>query len=146
LTLLAGKFSDQVQLSITHHPSSKEKSLFSTYEALSCLGDSKQSYFYYLRSSGKEKNLEEVPALALRLKAKIRTYISTSMRPQSQPITLEAGQNLASALRYLRLEKDARTLWIDTACINQRDLEEISKEVRKIRGGLSPSISELWSG
>ena len=39
------------------------------------------------------------------------------------------AQNLECALRHLRSEKEARTLWIDAICINQRDNAEKSVQV-----------------
>jgi hypothetical protein len=38
--------------------------------------------------------------------------------------TVPATPNLERALRYLRLEKQHRTLWIDALCINQQDNAE----------------------
>jgi hypothetical protein len=40
--------------------------------------------------------------------------------PRTSPSTLEIQQNLASALKYLRLPDETRTLWVDAVCINQK--------------------------
>jgi hypothetical protein len=40
--------------------------------------------------------------------------------------------NLASALRHLRLPADIRVLWIDAICINQDDVEERNKQVKRM--------------
>ncbi|KAH8592667.1 heterokaryon incompatibility protein-domain-containing protein [Bisporella sp. PMI_857] len=45
---------------------------------------------------------------------------------------LAVTQNLAEALRYLRHKKTPRTLWIDAICINQKDLSERSKQVKRM--------------
>jgi hypothetical protein len=51
--------------------------------------------------------------------------------------TKESGKllirpNLATALRYLRLDDKERTLWIDAICINQNDLDERGKQVKRM--------------
>lgn len=46
--------------------------------------------------------------------------------------TLAVTQNLAQALQYLRLKDDSRVLWIDAICINQEDLVERSKQVKRM--------------
>ena len=46
--------------------------------------------------------------------------------------TLTITQNLAIALPYLRYEDRARTLWIDAVCINQQDLGERSRQVKRM--------------
>jgi hypothetical protein len=43
------------------------------------------------------------------------------------------GQNLETALRYLRLSDKPRTLWVDAVCINQSDSAEKSHQVRLMR-------------
>ncbi|KAH8665950.1 heterokaryon incompatibility protein-domain-containing protein [Tricladium varicosporioides] len=45
---------------------------------------------------------------------------------------LAVTQNLAEALRYLRHKKTPRTLWIDAICINQQDVSERSKQVKRM--------------
>ena len=47
--------------------------------------------------------------------------------------TLAITQNLAVALPYLRYEDKIRTLWIDAICINQQDLGERSRQVKRMR-------------
>ncbi|KAE9374993.1 hypothetical protein N431DRAFT_287752, partial [Stipitochalara longipes BDJ] len=42
---------------------------------------------------------------------------------------LEVRVNLATALRYLRLETEPRTLWIDAICIDQNNVEEKNTQV-----------------
>ncbi|KAI1865326.1 uncharacterized protein JN550_008374 [Neoarthrinium moseri] len=55
--------------------------------------------------------------------------------------------NLFTALQYLRNENMARRLWIDSICINQTDLDERNREVRKMRE-IYCSASQLliWLG
>jgi hypothetical protein len=45
---------------------------------------------------------------------------------------LRVGQNLACALRHLRLRDDSRTFWIDSICINQANLEERGSQVARM--------------
>jgi Heterokaryon incompatibility protein (HET) len=45
---------------------------------------------------------------------------------------LAVTQNLAEALRYLRYGKTLRILWVDAICINQKDLSERSKQVKRM--------------
>ncbi len=60
----------------------------------------------------------------------IRDTTPSDILPQTEiPIT----KNLASALRYLRLAKEPRTLWIDAICINQADHEERNLQVPRMR-------------
>jgi len=40
--------------------------------------------------------------------------------------------NLESALRHLRRRHGERTLWIDALCINQKDISEVNKYVRRM--------------
>lgn len=55
--------------------------------------------------------------------------------------------NLEIALRYLRHEKEARTLWVDAICINQADLEERSQQVLLMREIYSVAATVLaWTG
>ena len=46
--------------------------------------------------------------------------------------TLAVTQNLAEALPYLRYRDKPRTLWIDAICVNQHDLKERSRQVRRM--------------
>lgn len=46
--------------------------------------------------------------------------------------SLLVTQDLALALRYLRLPQLSRTLWIDAICIDQENLEERGHQVKKI--------------
>jgi hypothetical protein len=48
---------------------------------------------------------------------------------ESSFCTLSVTQNLAEALRYLRLEDKPRLLWIDAICVNQQDMDERSSQV-----------------
>jgi hypothetical protein len=61
--------------------------------------------------------------------------------------TLEIGQNLAKALRHLRHADQARQLWIDAICINQRDIIERSEQIARMRHIriCRPSCSMAWA-
>ncbi len=46
--------------------------------------------------------------------------------------TVEVKQDLASALRHLRLPHETRTLWVDAICINQDDRFERQTQVKRM--------------
>ena len=46
--------------------------------------------------------------------------------------TLALTRNLAEALPYLRYRDKPRVLWIDAICVNQQDLKERSRQVRRM--------------
>ena len=55
--------------------------------------------------------------------------------------------NLEIALRHLRREDDARTLWVDALCINQADLGERGAQVLRMREIFSTATTVLaWTG
>lgn len=47
--------------------------------------------------------------------------------------SLAIGRNLALALRHLRQKDNSRTLWADSICINQQDIDERSAQVQLMR-------------
>ncbi|KAJ4113932.1 hypothetical protein NW768_011462 [Fusarium equiseti] len=47
--------------------------------------------------------------------------------------SLAIGRNLALALRQLRYKDSSRTLWADSICINQQDIDERSAQVQLMR-------------
>ena len=56
----------------------------------------------------------------------------------SRPICLEGHQfyvtpNVEAAIRYLRDDKQPRTLWIDSICIDQSNILEKSRQVRQMK-------------
>lgn len=59
--------------------------------------------------------------------------------------TMAVYQNLASALRHLRYIDRVRVLWIDSICINQRDVLERNEQVKRIANIYKRRI-ELWPG
>jgi hypothetical protein len=70
----------------------------------------------------------------------------------TESITLDGQKfmitpRLATALRYLRLSAEERTLWIDAICINQQNLEERHEQVGYMRSIYSSCSSDiLWLG
>ncbi|KIW17677.1 hypothetical protein PV08_04872 [Exophiala spinifera] len=60
---------------------------------------------------------------------------------------LSIGPNLAAALHRLRDSTEPRLLWVDAACINQRDKDEKSHQVRQM-GNLYESAKRvlIWVG
>ncbi|QPC64312.1 hypothetical protein HYE67_006543 [Fusarium culmorum] len=57
---------------------------------------------------------------------------SDNLVSTSKMIPLNIGNNLAVALRALRLPTGRRVLWCDQICINQADLEERSRQVQRM--------------
>jgi hypothetical protein len=58
-------------------------------------------------------------------------------------------QNLAAALRHLRLPNEARILWVDALCINQADEDEKSLQVAQMRRVYTSPCTErvlVWLG
>jgi hypothetical protein len=70
----------------------------------------------------------------------------------TESITLDSQNfmitpRLATALRYLRLPAEERTLWIDAICINQQNLGERHEQVGYMRSIYSSCSSDiLWLG
>jgi len=60
---------------------------------------------------------------------------------------LQITNNLAVALRHLRLRKKSRTLWVDAICINQDDPVERSAEVLEM-GSIYRNAQQvvIWLG
>ena len=53
----------------------------------------------------------------------------TVLRAGKPPQRLRITQSLAAALRHLRHEREARTLWVDAICINQNSIPERNQQV-----------------
>ncbi|KAF8849413.1 HET-domain-containing protein, partial [Acephala macrosclerotiorum] len=51
---------------------------------------------------------------------------------ESDEFTLAVTRNLGEALSYLRFENASRVLWIDAICVNQQDLDERSRQVKRM--------------
>lgn len=70
----------------------------------------------------------------------IRVLASTATGTQEEDVAyssdhaapLHVTENLASALRHLRQQDAARTLWIDAICIDQQNVAERSEQVGKM--------------
>ena len=57
------------------------------------------------------------------------------------------GTNLEAALRYLRDEREGRTLWVDALCIDQGNVRERNQQVNRMRAiyaGAERSV--IWMG
>jgi hypothetical protein len=50
-----------------------------------------------------------------------------------QGLQHKVTQNLAAALRHIRLSDVERTMWIDAICINQEDHDEKNHQVKQMR-------------
>ena len=61
--------------------------------------------------------------------------------------TLTVTQNLEDALRHLRYEDRKRTMWIDAICVNQQDLGERSRQVKRMTDIYSKAARVvIWLG
>ncbi|KAL8666378.1 MAG: hypothetical protein Q9168_007493 [Polycauliona sp. 1 TL-2023] len=70
-------------------------------------------------------------------------HVDTENGTQSLAVT----ENLHIALQHLRDESSLRTLWVDAACINQRDNEERSQQVTRMADIYqSAAIVIVWLG
>ncbi|KAF4633144.1 hypothetical protein G7Y89_g4978 [Cudoniella acicularis] len=105
ITLLAGSFSDKVEVRIHHAAFPDDKTTVPKFEAL--------SYTW-----GVIGNPVEIT---------VGTH-----SPGAILARLPVSKNLATALPYLRHEEKDRTLWIDAICINQEDHNERSSQVQKM--------------
>lgn len=46
--------------------------------------------------------------------------------------TIKVTQNIVNALPYLRYPGQSRKMWIDAICVNQQDLEEKSRQIKRM--------------
>ncbi|KIN00196.1 hypothetical protein OIDMADRAFT_145702 [Oidiodendron maius Zn] len=61
--------------------------------------------------------------------------------------TLMIGENLEAALRHLRRDKEVVVIWADAICINQKDNEEKSQQVRLMRQIYQKAtVVHIWLG
>lgn len=51
---------------------------------------------------------------------------------ETRPQQLTVRQSLAEVLRHLRYPNETRTMWIDAVCINQNDMNERNKQVKRM--------------
>ncbi|KAH7310612.1 heterokaryon incompatibility protein-domain-containing protein [Stachybotrys elegans] len=74
-------------------------------------------------------------------------HITDSADTQNPPAWLKIRQNLAAALRHLRYPDQPRTLWVDAICINQADIEERGRQVKRM-GQIYPLSQKviIWLG
>jgi len=101
LVLHPGSFSDTIRVSLVHVLFSQPP--IPGYEAISYVcGDAKNNL------------------------VAVRIINNDTGRDEGQ---LKIGQNLALALRYLRLADNPRTMWCDALCINQQINDEKSAEI-----------------
>jgi hypothetical protein len=74
-------------------------------------------------------------------------HVTDSEDPNLTPPWVRVRENLATALRHLRYPDRPRTLWVDALCINQADVAERSREVKRM--SLIYPLSEnviVWIG
>jgi hypothetical protein len=103
LTLHAGKFNDQIEVSIHNVDLSASRPNVEEYESLSYVWGSPENNF--------------------------RIDVRPSVDGEQAGGALYITENLDTALRYLRYADRPRVMWIDAICINQIDLTERSRQV-----------------
>lgn len=59
-------------------------------------------------------------------------YVVDETEIPSTPAWLKIRRNLAIAMRHLRYPDRPRTLWVDAICINQADVEERGRQVKRM--------------
>jgi hypothetical protein len=69
---------------------------------------------------------------------------STDITIQCNGETIVVGNNLAGALKRLRLTNSTRTMWVDAICINQVDNEEKSYQVYLFVCNQSDGVVRGW--
>ncbi|KAF1831409.1 HET-domain-containing protein [Decorospora gaudefroyi] len=63
------------------------------------------------------------------------------------PNKLHVTKSLTTAVRFLRYPGQTRTLWIDAICLNQKDYEELNKQVPRMHDIYKLAwMSTLWLG
>jgi hypothetical protein len=123
LELFPGCPSDSIRLSISQKRFTKED--YPEYEALSyCWGSEENPITVEIKAS-RQCILKGAFWHSKHISAE-------SELKKSSWVTLDIGQNFARALVHLRLETKSRILWVDAICINQRNDDEKSREVRKM--------------
>ena len=114
MTLFPGSFNDPIVLSI------QKKTLTETqipsFEAL--------SYAWGNASDRQHIFIQKESTMAVKWKR--MTF------PSSGWATLSVTSNLSQALRYIRYEERPRVLWVDAVCVNQQNLDERSKQVKRM--------------
>jgi hypothetical protein len=66
---------------------------------------------------------------------------------QIEGASLKVTTNLELALRYLRLPKKPRTIWIDAICIDQSNIKERNQQVGLMKGIYSScAVDWVWIG
>lgn len=118
MTLLAGKIEDPIRIELTRTPFPADGASPSpAFEALSYVSGSESNPSHIHVESGQTQGL------------------------------LSITQNLAQALLYLRHPERDRIFWIDAICVNQKDLEERSKQVQNMGDIYSHALRVVvWLG
>jgi hypothetical protein len=124
LTLLPGKFSDDVYLSITHEKLQDEKR--TPYECLSytwgSAAEGQKKVYIWQKSPANNSDVDNLQFLYVRI-------------------------NVLTALKYIRLPDAPRTIWVDAICIDQQNITEKGREVARM-GQIYNNASQVlvWLG
>ena len=137
MTLLPGRFEDDI--SITLETVTLTKKHIPQYEALSYVWGSPENRVDISVKAWNPERSNLLPSLAL---SRRRSLVEASMHG-----TISVTQNLATALPYLRKEDKPRVLWIDAICVNQQDLAERARQVKRMADVYSmASRVIIWLG
>lgn len=115
---------DEIRL-VTLHPGSSDDLICCTFEHID-LEKARNDYIALSYTWGDPTQTEDI-----------------SLNGHTYPVTL----SLRSALSYLRRKDEARRFWIDSICINQRDMAERSAQVGRMRDIFAYAAEvHIWLG
>ncbi|KAJ4250950.1 hypothetical protein NW762_011600 [Fusarium torreyae] len=125
LTLAAGRHGDPLRACLVHAELDPEHNVTPTYEALSyAWGDATDPDQIEIADGS------HLSASVLQSEEATAAFAATF--DSSHRGMLYIGNNLAAALRQLRLDHKPRFLWADAICINQNDLAERASQVLRM--------------
>ena len=132
LVLLPGKGASVVEIEIFHTTLDQNPN----YEALSyCWGEPSDTTPICLKAQNEHSIAPRPGPTGLLNTASLnmpKTWVFPNTLDSPGIYQFQATVNLESALRQLRHETEARTLWVDAICINQQDDSEKGHQVRQM--------------
>ena len=136
MTLLPGRFKDDISITLKTVTLTKEHT--PQYEALSYVWGSPENPIDISVKAGAPEHPETFSLLDHSTERRLDTYIQG---------TISVTQNLATALPYLRKEDESRVFWIDAICVNQQDLAERGRQVKRMAAVYSMASQVIvWLG
>jgi hypothetical protein len=88
--------------------------------------------FYELPEVESSEFSPNYEALSYTWGTKANSEIAYIESEDTESLTFQIQENLASALRHLRYENKPRTLFVDAICINQEDIPERNNQVTRM--------------